>query len=81
MVINWKCKLIAIFLLEPRSTAIGRGRLTERLLAQGLLTPTMLEELQHEWNRQSNTTTSTTESASPRDDNQPKKGPRRKRKP
>ncbi|KAK7072755.1 ATP-dependent RNA helicase supv3l1, mitochondrial [Halocaridina rubra] len=29
--------------------AFGRGRLTERLLAQGLLSPKMLEELQREW--------------------------------
>ncbi|XP_076066890.1 suv3 RNA helicase [Oratosquilla oratoria] len=29
--------------------AIGRGRLTERLLSQGLLSPKMLEELQREW--------------------------------
>jgi len=28
---------------------IGKGRLTERLLAQGLLTPNMLDELQKEW--------------------------------
>jgi len=30
---------------------IGKGRLTERLLAQGLLTPNMLDELQKEWNK------------------------------
>lgn len=30
-------------------TNIGKGRLTERLLAQGLLTPNMLDELQKEW--------------------------------
>lgn len=29
--------------------AVGRGRLTERLLAQGLLSPKMLAELQREW--------------------------------
>jgi ATP-dependent RNA helicase SUPV3L1/SUV3 len=28
---------------------VGRGRLTERLLAQGLLTPNMLQELRREW--------------------------------
>ena len=26
-----------------------KGKLTERLLAQGLLTPSMLQELHHEW--------------------------------
>lgn len=31
--------------------SIGKGRLTERLLAQGLLTPNMLDELQKEWNK------------------------------
>lgn len=30
---------------------IGKGRLTERLLAQGLLTPNMLDELQKEWDK------------------------------
>lgn len=30
---------------------IGKGRLTERLLAQGLLTPNMLIELQKEWDK------------------------------
>lgn len=28
-----------------------RGRLTERLLAQGLLTPSMLQELRKEWDQ------------------------------
>lgn len=28
-----------------------KGKLTERLLAQGLITPTMLQELQREWNQ------------------------------
>ncbi|XP_071440725.1 ATP-dependent RNA helicase SUV3 homolog, mitochondrial [Hetaerina americana] len=32
------------------SMKVGKGRLTERLLAQGLLTPNMLQELQKEWN-------------------------------
>lgn len=27
----------------------GKGKLTERLLAEGLLTPQMLRELQSEW--------------------------------
>lgn len=29
--------------------SVGKGRLTERLLAEGLLTPQMLRELQSEW--------------------------------
>lgn len=33
-----------------------RGRLTERLLAQGLLTPAMLQELKREWNQQGSDT-------------------------
>lgn len=33
------------------AAAAGKGRLTDRLLAQGLLTPGMLQELQSEWNR------------------------------
>lgn len=35
---------------EPRLSGSPRGRLTERLLAQGLLTPAMLDELKKEWN-------------------------------
>jgi len=31
------------------AAAIGKGRLTERLLAQGLITPKILEQLQSEW--------------------------------
>ncbi|KAG5670604.1 hypothetical protein PVAND_000854 [Polypedilum vanderplanki] len=34
-----------------------KGRLTERLLAQGLLTPAMLQELKKEWGNQSGTRT------------------------
>ncbi|XP_060528380.1 ATP-dependent RNA helicase SUV3 homolog, mitochondrial [Cylas formicarius] len=30
---------------------VGQGRLTERLLAHGILTPTMLHELKKEWNK------------------------------
>lgn len=37
---------------EPRVPASSRGRLTERLLAQGLLTPGMLSELRKEWDAQ-----------------------------
>lgn len=71
----------ATFYREPRP-ATGRGRLTERLLAQGLLTPSMLQELQIEWKKvdgvdgksspDDSTTTTTTSPA--------KKGARRKRK-
>ncbi|XP_044730588.1 ATP-dependent RNA helicase SUV3 homolog, mitochondrial, partial [Chrysoperla carnea] len=32
---------------------VGRGRLTERLLAQGLITPQMLQELRKEWSTNS----------------------------
>ncbi|XP_043266679.1 ATP-dependent RNA helicase SUV3 homolog, mitochondrial [Venturia canescens] len=39
------------FMQQP----VGRGRLTEQLLAQGLLTPNMLQELQREWTQGSNT--------------------------
>ncbi|XP_055379212.1 ATP-dependent RNA helicase SUV3 homolog, mitochondrial [Condylostylus longicornis] len=39
---------------EPRSTTSKGGRLTERLLAQGLLTPAMLEELKKEWDQKNN---------------------------
>jgi len=34
---------------DSEKTQVGRGRLTERLLAQGLLTPNMLQELRREW--------------------------------
>lgn len=42
---------------EPRLSGTGkagRGRLTERLLSQGLLTPAMLEELKKEWDTKQN---------------------------
>jgi len=34
---------------DSEKPQVGRGRLTERLLAQGLLTPNMLQELRREW--------------------------------
>lgn len=34
---------------QNKSESVGRGRLTERLIAQGLLTPHMLQELKKEW--------------------------------
>uniref|UniRef100_A0A8D8ST95 ATP-dependent RNA helicase SUV3 homolog, mitochondrial n=3 Tax=Cacopsylla melanoneura TaxID=428564 RepID=A0A8D8ST95_9HEMI len=38
------------YLREPKQgSKVGRGRLTEQLLAQGLLTPSMLDELRKEW--------------------------------
>lgn len=40
---------------EPRLPSSSRGRLTERLLAQGLLTPGMLSELRKEWDAQQHT--------------------------
>lgn len=36
--------------VESKHT-IGKGKLTERLLAQGILTPNMLQELKREWNK------------------------------
>nr|CAH7749507.1 unnamed protein product [Callosobruchus chinensis] len=59
------------YLRETKLSGIGRGRLTERLLAQGILTPTMLQELKKEWNRKA-------EKAAQADED-PRK-PRRKRK-
>lgn len=54
----------------------GSGRLTDRLLAQGLLTPAMLDELRSEWDKKSrNETTPTID-----DEKSPKRGTRRKRK-
>lgn len=41
------------YLRGSRSSSVGQGKLTERLLAQGLLTPNMLQELKREWNRNS----------------------------
>lgn len=38
--------------LEPRIPSTSRGRLTDRLIAQGLLTPGMLSELRKEWDAQ-----------------------------
>ncbi|KAJ8928236.1 hypothetical protein NQ314_019186 [Rhamnusium bicolor] len=60
------------YLRESKTSPIGRGRLTERLLAQGILTPNMLQELKKEWNKKSQPDTDGT-------DDEPKK-PRRKRK-
>jgi len=40
--------------MNNHETLRGRGRLTERLLAQGLLTPSMLQELQREWTQVTN---------------------------
>ncbi|KAG7177390.1 ATP-dependent RNA helicase SUV3-like [Homarus americanus] len=39
---------------RPSKRALTRGSLTERLLAQGLLSPKMLAELQREWQQQNN---------------------------
>ena len=35
--------------LDKKIVNVGSGRLTNRLLAQGLLTPNMLQELKKEW--------------------------------
>ncbi|KAK0163274.1 hypothetical protein PV327_006974 [Microctonus hyperodae] len=37
---------------EPTGENFGKGKLTERLLSQGLLTPNMLQELQREWTQE-----------------------------
>ncbi|XP_017774376.1 PREDICTED: ATP-dependent RNA helicase SUV3 homolog, mitochondrial [Nicrophorus vespilloides] len=37
------------YLRERKGSQFGRGKLTERLLAQGLITPNMLQELKKEW--------------------------------
>ncbi|XP_024942536.1 ATP-dependent RNA helicase SUV3 homolog, mitochondrial isoform X2 [Cephus cinctus] len=39
---------------DSGANVVGRGRLTERLLAQGLLTPNMLQELRREWTNAKN---------------------------
>lgn len=38
--------------LGRKSADLGKGRLTERLLAQGILTPNMLQALKKEWDKQ-----------------------------
>ncbi|KAG8233333.1 hypothetical protein J437_LFUL010883 [Ladona fulva] len=59
--------------MDKRGSAkLGKGRLTERLLAQGLLTPNMLQELQREW---------TEKTEDDPDSNQGRKNSKRKRKP
>lgn len=56
---------------SPRNLASSRGRLTERLLAQGLLTPSMLNELRREWDKQAKQGPA---EATTSDDDFPKKG-------
>ncbi|XP_067000401.2 ATP-dependent RNA helicase SUV3 homolog, mitochondrial [Anabrus simplex] len=63
---------------EEREIALGHGRLTERLLAQGLLTPSMLQELRREWSQ--NDSSSHDDPDDKRKDPNDRK-PRRKRKP
>ncbi|XP_023310678.1 ATP-dependent RNA helicase SUV3 homolog, mitochondrial isoform X1 [Anoplophora glabripennis] len=60
------------YLRESKTSVVGRGRLTERLLAQGILTPNMLQELKKEWNKKGVDNEGDS-------DGEPKK-PRRKRK-
>lgn len=45
------------YLRGQKSMTLGKGKLTERLLAQGILTPTMLQELKKEWNKNTDITT------------------------
>lgn len=65
-----------IFLTEPSSPNVGKGRLTERLLAQGLLTPHMLQELKKEWQGSADKGSSSQDNNSPLLD---KKGKRKRR--
>nr|CAG4651622.1 EOG090X01V1 [Triops cancriformis] len=63
----------------------AQGRLAERLLAQGLLTPRLLQELKKEWESQTHSATSSRTSSNAgeetdQDDGKPRKG-RRKKKP
>lgn len=39
---------------------LGKGKLTERLLAQGILTPNMLQLLKKEWDSQESESSETT---------------------
>ncbi|KAH8277073.1 hypothetical protein KR026_004805 [Drosophila bipectinata] len=54
---------------EPRIPSSSRGRLTERLLAQGLLTPGMLSELRKEWDAQQGGQSSGSQSKESQDTN------------
>ncbi|XP_011208647.1 ATP-dependent RNA helicase SUV3 homolog, mitochondrial [Bactrocera dorsalis] len=57
------------YMREPRIPNSSRGRLTDRLIAQGLLTPGMLSELRKEWDaQQQSLAQSTIESAFDSDD-------------
>lgn len=60
--------------------AMGKGRLTDRLLAQGLLTPSMLQELQSEWHRKEGGERATPPPPATDEPQPSKKGARRKRK-
>ncbi|KAL3268936.1 hypothetical protein HHI36_008023 [Cryptolaemus montrouzieri] len=73
--------------LRDTKTSLGKGRLTERLLAQGILTPNMLQELKKEWNNPSDkiskslpTPENNEDDGSGDDDNSGAKRTRRKRK-
>lgn len=57
-----------------RNMPSSRGRLTERLLAQGLLTPSMLNELRREWDKQAKQTTNSGGDSGSGDDDYPRKG-------
>lgn len=50
---SYTMRRTATHVKEPRLPSSSRGRLTDRLLAQGLLTPGMLSELRKEWDAQS----------------------------
>lgn len=57
---------------DSKLSDIGKGRLTERLLAQGILTPNMLQELKKEWNKHN-------ENSSSEPDDDPRRGGGRRR--
>ncbi|XP_019763255.2 ATP-dependent RNA helicase SUV3 homolog, mitochondrial-like isoform X2 [Dendroctonus ponderosae] len=61
---------------DIQSSPVGKGRLTQRLLAQGILTPDMLSELKKEWNRKEELKASDSDE----DPSPPKTTVRRKRK-
>lgn len=67
------CVLLFCICLGAKGGEIGKGRLTERLLAQGILTPNMLQELRKEWDKQQD------HSASEPDDDPNRGGSRRRR--
>lgn len=52
-IVCFKSSMSRVFFVVEPKTLLGKGRLTERLLAQGILTPNMLNELKKEWDHKS----------------------------